>query len=104
MTRWLGILSITVLSALCCHSARCQETVKKKVDVDAIFKKLDTNNDNKLSKDEFLKLAERFKNREQAQKKLTTDFLSFDTSRTGLSLDQFRQYFDTVRSRKNEQP
>src|SRR5579883_3076705 len=97
MKRLFEVLLILFAAALLWTSAEAQDTPKKKIDVDAIFKKLDTNNDGKLSKDEFLKLAERFKDRDKAREKLTTTFMKIDTTNMGVSLEQFRKYFDNVR-------
>jgi hypothetical protein len=72
---------------------------KPKADPEAAFKKLDTNSDGKLSKDEFLKLADNFKDKEKARKKLTDAFEMIDTDKMGLSIQQFRTYFEKARKK-----
>ena len=74
-----------------------QERKKRKGDpakmAEAIFKKLDGNSDNRLSKDEFLKMAERAKDAEKAEKFkefLTKAYDKADTDKKGLTLDQFK--------------
>src|SRR5262245_65719462 len=100
MSRLLGAI-ITILAAswmLC--GAQAQDTKKGNVDIDAVFKKLDANGDNKLQKDEFLRLADHFKDKGKAREKLTTAFTTMDAQKRGyLSKDQFRSYFDAAKKR-----
>jgi len=100
MARLIGLLSFALAIVLLAGSAGGQET--KKIDVDRFFKKLDTNNDGKLSKDEFLKLAEVFKDKQKAREKLTVVFDKIDPKNEGLSKDQFRTYIDTLSMKKKE--
>ena len=100
MARLIGMLCLTIAMGLLLGSAGAQEA--QKVDVDAIFKKLDANSDGKLSKDEFLKLANRFKDKEKAREKLTMAFDKIDPKNEGLSKDQFRKYLDMVSMKKKE--
>lgn len=68
-----------------------------KIDADMLFKKLDTNNDNKLTKTEFLKIADEFRevigeNRmEFARLMLGQRYDVLDPGGIGLTRDQFRQ-------------
>ena len=101
MTRWLGMLVVALSIIVAFSAANAQDTAKK-LDVDAIFKKLDLNNDGVLSKDEFLKLADNFKNKEQARKKLTDAFVILDTEMKGLTKTQFKSYLDDVKKKKDE--
>lgn len=97
MARLLGTLIASGTLCLILSGARAQET--KKLDVDAVFKKLDSNNDGKLSKDEFLKLADRFKDKDKAREKLKNAFETIDPQNKGLTKDQFGQYFDSVKKK-----
>jgi Ca2+-binding EF-hand superfamily protein len=97
MARWIGMLLAAFAAALLLGGVRAQDTTKKKLDCEAIFKKLDTNKDGKLSKDEFLKLADNFKNRDKAREKLVAAFEKFDADKMGLTQDQFRKYLDSVK-------
>src|ERR1700726_2535667 len=99
MAPWWGRLFIAVTVGFVLSSAHAQDSPKKDIDVDGIFKKLDTNNDGKLSKDEFLKLADNFKDKEKARKKLADCFEMIDTDKTGLSIQQFRTYFEKARKK-----
>src|SRR5690242_18736360 len=99
MARWIGTALVLLTATLILGGVQAQDTQKKKLDAAVIFKKLDTNSDGKLSKDEFLKLADHFKNRDKAREKLTASFVTFDTSKMGLSQDQFRMYLDSVRKK-----
>src|SRR5262245_52912998 len=100
MLRWFGaVVTLTAVSLALC-SAEAQQTKKGPVDVDVVFKKLDANGDSKLQKDEFLKLAEHFKDKGKAREKLSTAFTSMDAEKKGfLSKDQFRGYFDAAKKR-----
>lgn len=100
MSRWLGaVFTISAISLALC-SAEAQQTKKGPVDVDVVFKKLDANSDSKLQKEEFLKLAEHFKDKGKAREKLTTAFATMDAEKRGfLSKDQFRGYFEAAKKR-----
>ena len=102
MARLLTMLFIALAVGFVVSSAAAQDTPKKAINVDAIFMKLDTNNDGKLSRDEFLKLADNFKDKEKARGKLTKAFEMIDTSKKGVSIEQFRTYFETAR--KKDEP
>jgi Ca2+-binding EF-hand superfamily protein len=101
MARWIGTLLAALTAAFLLGGVQAQDT--KKVECEAIFKKLDANKDGKLSKDEFLKLADNFKNRDKAREKLVAAFEKFDTDKMGLTQDQFRKYLDSVK-KKDEMP
>lgn len=100
MARWFGMLFLIIAAGVVLTSADAQET--KKIDVDAIFKKLDANSDGKLSKDEFLKLAENFKDKVKAREKLTRTFEKIDPNNEGVSKDQFRKYLEMASVRKKD--
>jgi Ca2+-binding EF-hand superfamily protein len=102
MARLLAMLFLALTVGFVLSSASAQDTPRKGIDVEAIFKKLDTNNDGKLSKDEFLKLADKFKDKEKARGKLTKAFEMIDTSKKGVSIEQFRTYFETARKKDDK--
>ena len=100
MTRLLGSLITLITLSLMLTGAHAQDAKKSPVDVDAVFKKLDANGDNKLQKDEFLKLADHFKDKGKAREKLTTAFTMMDVQKKGfLSKEQFRTYFEAAKKR-----
>jgi hypothetical protein len=101
MPRMFGLLFVGLSVGLLLSAADAQDTTKK-LDPDAIFKKLDTNNDGVLSKDEFLKLADNFKNKDQARTRLTVAFDKMDKDMKGLSKAQFRTYLEIVKKKKDE--
>ncbi|MSQ93916.1 MAG: hypothetical protein EXR98_05090 [Gemmataceae bacterium] len=94
MARLAGLLFVALAIGLLMGGAGAQDTKKGKLDVEAIFKKLDTNSDAKLQKDEFLKMADRVKDKEKAREKLTVTFEKLDTDKKGLSIEQFRKYLE----------
>jgi Ca2+-binding EF-hand superfamily protein len=100
MARLLGTLCIMLAAGFLLNSAHAQGP--KSIDVDGIFKKLDTNNDGKLSKDEFLKLADSFKNKEKAREKLAIVFDKIDPKNEGLTRERFRMFMESVSARKKD--
>src|SRR5262245_6655477 len=66
---------------------------KKKGDVEAQFKKLDTNSDGKLTKEEFAKVSELGKKNQAGKpKKIDALFSRLDTNSDGfLSLEEFKK-------------
>jgi Ca2+-binding EF-hand superfamily protein len=103
MARWLASLLAVMTAIILLNTAEAQDTKKPKLDVDVIFRKLDSNSDGKLAKDEFLRLADRFKDKEKARQKLTSTYNTIDPKNVGLSKDQFRKYLDSVK-KKDETP
>jgi Ca2+-binding EF-hand superfamily protein len=81
---------------------------KKKQNLETLFKKLDTNGDGKLSREEFAKLGElRNKkpsakgNAEKRAKRLDKQFTRLDTNKDGfLSLDEFKQLHQGKKAKK----
>ena len=67
---------------------------KKKMDPAEEFKKLDTNNDGKLSKEEFEKF-ERARKKANETKKAANQFNHLDSNNDGfISLEEFRKAFE----------
>jgi Ca2+-binding EF-hand superfamily protein len=70
---------------------------RRKMDPDVLFKKLDTNKDGRVSREEFLKLAAKIQERlgpekgAQIAERLGQMFDQYDTDKKGLTLQQFRQ-------------
>jgi Ca2+-binding EF-hand superfamily protein len=97
MARLLGALFVVLAVGLVLSGAAAHGQPKTgKLDIDAIFKKLDTNNDGKLQKDEFLKLCDNFKNKDKAREKLTAAFDMIDVAKIGyLSKEQFQKYLES---------
>ena len=84
-------------------AAQPQEEPKdKKRDPDLLFKKLDTNKDGWLSKDEFLKLAELGRDKDKARDFLAKAFDKVCTDKKGLSREQFKKLFLDLRKKKKE--
>lgn len=67
---------------------------KRKGDFEAFFKKLDGNMDGKLTKGEFLKMAERAKEKEQARQKLGLAYDKLDPEKKGITKDAFRRFLE----------
>jgi hypothetical protein len=67
---------------------------KAKGDFEAFFKKLDTNMDGKLTKDEFLKMAERAKEKEQARRQLSQAYDKLDSDKKGVTRERFKAFLE----------
>ena len=83
-------------------SATAGDDGKKGKDIDAIFRRLDTNMDGKLNKDEFLKIADRFRDKDRARTELGQTFDKLDPTNKGLTKDQFRRFVETTAKKKAE--
>ena len=103
MTRWLGMFFIMLTVGIVLSSAHAGDTKKAKLDADAIFTKLDANNDGILNKTEFLKLADQFKDKAKARAKLTIVYEQIDPDNTGLSKAQFKMYLDSKKKKDEKQ-
>ena len=102
MTRLAGILALLLaIVVLLVPSARAEDSIPEK-DIDAIFRKLDTNKDGRLSKDEFLKIADRFRDRDRARSQLGQTFDKLDPTNQGLTRDQFRMFAEVRHKKKAE--
>jgi Ca2+-binding EF-hand superfamily protein len=89
---FIGLLAFTSLVY-----AADDDGLAKKIDPEKVFKRLDSNDDGKLSKDEFLKLAELRRGKEGKGKGDSKAFLEklfdkLDADSDGyLSLDEFKK-------------
>jgi Ca2+-binding EF-hand superfamily protein len=113
----LRLFTIAAVSAILALSpaARADDKAEKKnkkkgPDIEAIFKKLDTNNDGKLSAAEFAKAGEELRKKkdgEAAKKPAKANrfgealFAKLDADKNGsLSLDEFRKVIDVMKEMK----
>jgi hypothetical protein len=96
MSRFLGMcVALTGLACVLAQAGAGQDEPKKGlVDVEAFFTKLDANKDGKLNKDEFLKLADRAKEKDKAREKLGQVFDKIDPRNKGLTKDQFKKFLE----------
>lgn len=70
--------------------AKCGKCGGKHIDRTELFKKLDTNGDGVLSKDEFMALAAKAHDPAKAKERLEKRFAKLDTNKDGvISLDEF---------------
>jgi hypothetical protein len=91
------LAALTLLGAL-----SAGDDGKKGKEIDVIFGKLDANRDGRLSKDEFLKVAEKFRDKEKARKHLGLTYDKLDPDQKGLSREQFRAFADAAAKKKAE--
>src|SRR5437660_1082731 len=100
MIRVFGVTTLLAALALGLSTVGAGDNEpKKKPDAEALFKKLDTNSDGKLTRDEFLQLADRIKEKageekgEKAREFLGKVFDKLDADNKGyLTLAQFKKF------------
>jgi len=100
MMRVLGMFALLFAALLIFGSAQAGDDGRKSKDIDAIFGKLDANMDGKLTRDEFLKIADRFRDKERARVELGLTFDKLDPTNKGLTKDQFRTFVETAVKKK----
>ncbi len=104
MTKVLGVSLL--FTAFAFAGARQDDPKTKKGDPEAVFKKLDTNSDGKLSKDEFLKLADFGKDRERARNflaKVYDKIMEKSEDKNGMKLKEFKECFELKRKKQDKQ-
>ncbi|MBI3408917.1 MAG: hypothetical protein HY040_11235 [Planctomycetes bacterium] len=109
MAKVIGLLSLA--AALFCLSAAgvgADDEFKKKgrIDSDTFFKKLDANGDGKLSRDEFLKLADRVKDKDKdrVRDRLARTYDKLDPQRKGLTKEQFKTFLEMKKNGDKQSP
>ena len=102
MKRLVGIFALVVAVTVLVGPLTAGDNGKKGKDIDAIFHKLDGNKDGRLSKDEFLRIAERFRDKEKARVQLGQTYDRLDPERRGLTRDQFRTFIEASRKKREE--
>ena len=101
MKRLVGIFALLVAGTVLLGPLTAGDIGKKGKDIDAIFQKLDANQDGRLSKDEFVKIAERFRDKEKARVQLGQTYDKLDPGQKGLTRDQFRMFVEASRKKKD---
>jgi Ca2+-binding EF-hand superfamily protein len=76
-------------------SADDAANAKYRSNFDVFFRKLDTNKDGRLSKEEFLKIADRAKEKSKAREKLARVFEMLDPEHHGITKERFKAYLDS---------
>ena len=111
-------LAVTAFALTLPGAAFAGKGKKKGPDLDAVFAKLDTNNDNKLSPAEFAKVKDELHKKKAADpnaaakpakkagkgnKKLTALFAKLDTNNDGsLSKDEFKKVVEVMKEMKKD--
>src|ERR1700730_16077201 len=97
MTRVLGGMCVVVGFTALLGAAGAGDVVnaKYKGDFDTFFKKLDTNRDGKLRKDEFLQMSDRATEKARAREKLAKVVEMLDPENRGITKDRFKTYLDS---------
>jgi len=106
MSRLIGLATLGIAVVFWFgHAGAGEDPAKnKKIDLDEFFKKLDENMDGKLNKDEFLKLADRAKDKQKARAILGKAFDKLDPKMKGISRDQFKLYLNDMKKKDDKKP
>ncbi len=103
MARWLGVATFLIGLGLCLAPAEAGDAPKKgtgkKGDATGFFRALDADRDGRLSKEEFLRIADRYKaqDRPRARAGLTRALEAADPENRGLTPEQFRKLLEARR-------
>lgn len=112
MSKFLGTLALLVAFVLVVGIAAADDDAGKKKgkkgkgrigDPAAAFKKLDANSDGKLTKDEFLKIADKVQDANKAAKfkeRLTKTFDKLSDGKDSVTLDQFKKISELRKKKK----
>jgi Ca2+-binding EF-hand superfamily protein len=101
MSRLVGLCALFLAACIVLTPIAFGEE-RADADIDSIFQKLDVNKDGKLSKDEFLKMADRFRDKEKARSQLGQTYDKLDPNNRGLTRDQFRSFVATSLKKREE--
>jgi EF hand len=101
MKRLVGIFALLVAAGLTFGTLAAGDIGTKGKDLDAYFHKLDLNMDGRLTKDEFLKIADKFRDKEKARRQLGLTYDKIDPEQKGLTKDQFRTLVEARAKRKD---
>jgi Ca2+-binding EF-hand superfamily protein len=104
MMRLLGVLILFTAVAALVGPLTAGDDGRPARDIDKMFRKLDANKDGRLTRDEFLKIADHFRDtdKDKARTRLGQAFDKLDPEQRGLSRDQFRSFIETVRKKKDD--
>jgi hypothetical protein len=93
---WMcGCLFVALAATLV---ARAGDSRKKgKGDPEVFYKWLDTNKDGRLTRAEFVKMAERAREKEQARQKLGQAYDKLDPEKKGVTKEQFKRFIESAR-------
>lgn len=69
--------------------------IKSKGDFEAFFRKLDTDRNGRLSKTEFLQMANQAKDKTKAREKLAKVFDMLDPENKGITKERLKSYLDS---------
>ena len=101
MARCFGLGSLLAAFILILGSASAQQDDKKR-NGEVLFAKLDVNKDHKLTKDEFVKLADYAKEKTKAKDFLGSVFDKLDSDKKGqVTKEQFLKYLDQAKKKKD---
>jgi Ca2+-binding EF-hand superfamily protein len=102
MTRIFGIGVVVVTFMATLVVGADEPRPKTRGDFETFFKKLDTNMDGKLSKDEFLRMADRAKDKDRARARLTKLYQKLDPENKGITKERFKEYLDSAKKEEKK--
>jgi Ca2+-binding EF-hand superfamily protein len=103
MKRLVGLFTTLLAAVFFFGPTSAGDDGKKGRDIDVIFRKLDSNNDGRLTKDEFLKIADKFRDKDKARRQLGQTYDRLDPDQKGLTREQFRSFVE-VNKKRDDNP
>lgn len=110
MTKVFGAALLSAAFAFCCFASgeetkgKDQSPPAKKFDLEEVFKKLDKDGNGKLSREEFLKMADKAPDTEKQAKvrELLTNIFDKVGKDGSITLEQLRQYYQMRKDAKKK--
>src|SRR5438094_911925 len=100
--RLLGVVSAVFGFLMLLGTVGAEDGPQSKGDFEAFFRKLDTDKNGRLSKPEFLKMADQAKERAKARDRLAKVFDMLDPENKGITKERFKAYLESSKKLGNK--
>src|SRR5437868_13538503 len=100
--RVLGALCAALAFLILLGPVAAEDAPQAKGDFETFFRKLDTDKNGRLSKSEFLKMADQAKERAKARDRLAKVFDMLDPENKGITKERFKAYLESSKKLGNK--